>query len=77
MTRHTRRALIGAGALLVTGALALTGCGGGSGFDEGGGGACADGTAIAATMKAGISFLNTAEIIQCAPCCDWLLSSSR
>ncbi len=33
MTRHTRRALLGAGALLVTGTLALTGCGG-SGFEE-------------------------------------------
>ena len=33
MTRHTTRALVGAGALLVAGALALTGCGG-SGFDE-------------------------------------------
>jgi multiple sugar transport system substrate-binding protein len=36
MTRHTRRALFGAGALLVTGTLALSGCGGGSGFDDGG-----------------------------------------
>ena len=36
MTRHTRRALLGAGALLVTGTLALSGCGGGSGFDDGG-----------------------------------------
>lgn len=35
MTRHTTRALVGAGALLITGALALTGCG--SGFDDGGG----------------------------------------
>ncbi|HYI51575.1 MAG TPA: extracellular solute-binding protein [Microbacterium sp.] len=33
MTRHSRRGLLGAGALLVTGALALTGCGG-SGFEE-------------------------------------------
>ena len=33
MTRHTMRAVLGAGALLVTGALALSGCGG-SGFDE-------------------------------------------
>ncbi len=33
MTRHTRRALLGAGALLVTGTLALSGCGG-SGFEE-------------------------------------------
>ena len=33
MTRHTRRALLGAGALLVSGTLALTGCGG-SGFEE-------------------------------------------
>ena len=36
MTRHTRRALLGAGALLVTGTLALSGCGGGSGFDDSG-----------------------------------------
>ena len=33
MTRHTTRALLGGGALLVTAALALSGCGG-SGFDE-------------------------------------------
>src|SRR5690606_37305454 len=33
MTRHTTRALVGAGALLVTGALTLTACGGSS-FDE-------------------------------------------
>jgi len=33
MTRHTLRAVLGAGALLVTGALVLSGCGG-SGFDE-------------------------------------------
>jgi len=33
MTRHTMRAALGAGALLITGALALSGCGG-SGFDE-------------------------------------------
>ena len=36
MTRQTRRALLGAGALLVTGTLALSGCGGGSGFDDSG-----------------------------------------
>lgn len=41
MTRHTIRALVGAGALAVTSALVLTGCGG-SGFDDGGG-AAADG----------------------------------
>jgi multiple sugar transport system substrate-binding protein len=33
MTRHTTRAILGAGALLITGALALSGCGG-SGFNE-------------------------------------------
>lgn len=36
MTQHTTRALLGAGALLVTASLALAGCG--SGFDEDGGG---------------------------------------
>jgi multiple sugar transport system substrate-binding protein len=36
MTRHTTRASLGAGALLVTASLALAGCG--SGFDDGGGG---------------------------------------
>ena len=41
MTRHNRRALLGASALLITGALALTGCGG-SGFDNGGGGSASD-----------------------------------
>ncbi|GAA1994003.1 sugar ABC transporter substrate-binding protein [Microbacterium pumilum] len=33
MTRHTMRAVLGAGALLIAGALTLSGCGG-SGFDE-------------------------------------------
>lgn len=43
MTRHTFRALAGAGALATVSALVLTGCGG-SGFDSGGGGgAAADG----------------------------------
>ncbi|MFB8145312.1 ABC transporter substrate-binding protein [Microbacterium sp. NPDC056003] len=36
MTRHTTRALLGTGALLITGVLALTACG--SGFDDDGGG---------------------------------------
>nr|BFF12207.1 hypothetical protein GCM10025699_35100 [Microbacterium flavescens] len=41
MTRHTTRALLGTGALLITGALALTACG--SGFDDDGGGGTGDG----------------------------------
>lgn len=42
MTRQTTRALLGAGALLVTGSLALTGCG--SGFNDQGGGSGGDAT---------------------------------
>jgi len=42
MTRHTRRALAGAGALAVAGALVLSGCGGSS-FDSGGDADAGDG----------------------------------
>lgn len=42
MTRHTYRAIAGAGALAVTSALVLTGCGGSS-FNDSGGGGAADG----------------------------------
>ncbi|MET0590526.1 MAG: extracellular solute-binding protein [Naasia sp.] len=41
MTRHTTRAALGAGALLITGALVLSGCGG-SGFDDSAGGSATD-----------------------------------
>lgn len=49
MTRHHTRALVGAGALLITGALALTGCG--SGFDDDGGGATDGGDASELTSS--------------------------
>lgn len=49
MTRHTTRALLGTGALLITGVLALTACG--SGFDDGGGGGTDNGDATELTSS--------------------------
>jgi multiple sugar transport system substrate-binding protein len=49
MTRHTTRALLGTGALLITGVLALTACG--SGFDDGGGGDAGNGDATELTSS--------------------------
>lgn len=50
MTRHTTRALLGSGALLITGALVLTACG--SGFDGGGGGGGGDDSGLTSSGDA-------------------------
>lgn len=50
MTRHTTRALLGSGALLITGALVLTACG--SGFDDGGGGGGGDDSGLTSSDDA-------------------------
>lgn len=50
MTRHKTRAMLGTGALLVTGALALTACG--SGFDDAGGGAGGDDSELTSSEDA-------------------------
>ncbi|HET6300539.1 sugar ABC transporter substrate-binding protein [Microbacterium sp.] len=50
MTRHKTRAMLGTGALLVTGALALTACG--SGFDDGGGAGGGDDSELTSSDEA-------------------------